>query len=293
MTLRRSNKPALWLLAVAFTILAVAILATSAMTAPAEAQDPAGSINNLLVSSPNPGQLLITWDSPAEVPTDYRVRWAPSNQDYLSYSEDNTSERGSAYPKALTLTVDNLPAGIEYKVQVRTRYYEGQHQDNPWSGPWTDEFTQRVNDDPPAAPTGPPRLPSDPRQRDPKLDCPKSWHHHRIQRTAWSRRQLNDRHRGRQWKHQHAVHRLQRGGRDRLRLRRPGPEPRRGRRPFRDNQRHDNRTTATHSGTYAGTGLRRSEQLVAGQRHRWTVGHSVEPPNRRTERLPRRVGSSR
>ena len=154
MTLRRSNKPALWLLAVAFTILAGAILATSAMTAPAEAQDPAGSINNLLVSSPNPGQLLITWDSPEEVPTDYRVRWAPSNQDYLSYSEDNTSERGSAYPKALTFTVDNLPAGIEYKVQVRARYYEGQHQDNPWSGPWTNEFTQRVNDDPPAAPTG-------------------------------------------------------------------------------------------------------------------------------------------
>ena len=154
MTLHRSNKMTLWLLAVAFTILAVAILATSAMTAPAEAQDPAGSIDNLLVSSPNPGQLLITWDSPEEVPTDYRVRWAPSNQDYLSYSEDNTSERGSAYPKALTFTVDNLPAGIEYKVQVRARYYDGEHADSPWSGPWTDEFTQRVNDDPPAAPTG-------------------------------------------------------------------------------------------------------------------------------------------
>ena len=154
MTLHRSNKMTLWLLAAAFTLLAVAILATSAMTVPAEAQDTDGSINNLLVSSPNPGQLLITWDSPAEVPTDYRVRWAPSNQDYLSYSEDNTSERGSAYPEALTLTVDNLPVGSEYKVQVRARYYEGQHQDNPWSGPWTDELTQRVNDDPPAAPTG-------------------------------------------------------------------------------------------------------------------------------------------
>ena len=148
MTLHRSNKMTLWLLAVAFTILAVAILATSAMTAPAEAQDPDGSINNLLVSSPNPGQLLITWDSPEEVPTDYRVRWAPSNQDYLSYSEDNTSERGSAYPEALTFTVDNLPAGIEYKVQVRARYYDGDNTDSPWSGPWTDEATVTISSPP-------------------------------------------------------------------------------------------------------------------------------------------------
>ena len=144
MTVHRYNKMTLWLLAVAFTILAVAILATSALTAPAEAQDPDGSIDNLLVSSPNPGQLLITWGSPEEVPTDYRVRWAPSNQDYLSYSEDNTSERGSAYPEALTFTVDNLPAGIEYKVQVRARYYDGDNTDSPWSGPWTAEATVTI-----------------------------------------------------------------------------------------------------------------------------------------------------
>ena len=144
MTVHRYNKMTLWLLAVAFTILAVAILATSALTAPAEAQDPDGSIDNLLVSSPNPGQLLITWGSPEEVPTDYRVRWAPSNQDYLSYSEDNTSERGSAYPEALTFTVANLPAGVEYKVQVRARYYDGDNTDSPWSGPWTDEATVTI-----------------------------------------------------------------------------------------------------------------------------------------------------
>ena len=148
MTLHRSNKMTLWLLAVAFTILAGAILATSALTAPAEAQDPDGSIDNLLVSIPNPGQLLITWGSPEEVPTDYRVRWAPSNQDYLSYSEDNTSERGSAYPEALTFTVANLPAGIEYKVQVRARYYDGDNTDSPWSGPWTAEATVTISSPP-------------------------------------------------------------------------------------------------------------------------------------------------
>ena len=156
MTLHRSNKMTLWLLAVAFTILAVAILATSAMTVPAEAQDPDGSINNLLVSSPNPGQLLITWDSPAEVPTDYRVRWAPSNQDYLSYSAPNEANRGSEYPNGqdTSMTLTNLSRGSTFKVQIRTRYETGGDNNGPWSGPWTDEFTQRVNDDPPAAPTG-------------------------------------------------------------------------------------------------------------------------------------------
>ena len=133
---------------IAITTLAVlvAVIATLALGSfTAQAQEPAGSINNKLVSSPDPGQLVITWDSPNETPTDYRVRWAPANQDYLSYSVENTSERGSAYPEATTLTVDNLPTGTEYKLQVRARYYQGQHQDNPWSGPWSEEATITVS----------------------------------------------------------------------------------------------------------------------------------------------------
>ena len=119
-----------------------------------QAQDDQGAIGNLSVSSPDAGQLVAAWSAPSETPTDYRVRWAPTGQDYLSYSEDNTSERGSAYPEALNLTVDNLPAGVGYKVQVRARYYQGQHHDSPWSGPWTGEVTQRVKNNPPEAPTG-------------------------------------------------------------------------------------------------------------------------------------------
>ena len=132
----------------AITTLAVltAVIATLAFSNfTAQAQEPAGSINNQLVSSPDPGQLVVTWSAPNETPTDYRVRWAPANQDYLSYSVDNTSERGSAYPEATTLTVDNLPTGTEYKLQVRARYYQGQHQDNPWSGPWSEEATITVS----------------------------------------------------------------------------------------------------------------------------------------------------
>ena len=140
---------------IAITTLAVlaAVIVTLALGSfTAQAQEPAGSINNQMVSSPDPGQLVVTWDPPTETPTDYRVRWAPANQDYLSYSVENTSERGSAYPEATTLTVDNLPTGTEYKLQVRARYYQGQHQDNPWSGPWSEEATIKVSSSPTPTP---------------------------------------------------------------------------------------------------------------------------------------------
>ena len=114
-----------------------------------------GDISNLSATSPSPGQLVITWTAPDETPTDYRVRWAPSDQDHLSYSADDTAERGNAYPEVTALTVDNLPAGTDYKIQVRSRYYEGDYAGNqPWSGPWTGVSTQRVKADPPTPPTG-------------------------------------------------------------------------------------------------------------------------------------------
>ena len=103
-----------------------------------QAQDDRGAVSNLSVSSPNPGQLVVAWSAPSETPTDYRVRWAPSGQDYLSFSEPNTSERGSAYPTGTSHTVSSLAAGASYKVQVRARYNGGEHADNPWSGPWSD-----------------------------------------------------------------------------------------------------------------------------------------------------------
>ena len=133
------------MLTVTFVILLVLAAALLLDGQPAvQAQQEQGAISHLSVSSPDPGQLVVTWNAPAETPTDYRVRWTPSNQDYLAYTEDNTSERGSAYPEVTTLTVDNLPTGVEYKVQVRARHSGGQHQDNPWSGPWSDEATITV-----------------------------------------------------------------------------------------------------------------------------------------------------
>ena len=109
------------------------------------AADPVrGEVQNLQLSSPAPGQLVIAWDEPGETPSDYRVTWTPSGQDFPSYRDDNASDRGNAYPTANTHTVDDLPAGTELKVMVRARYNTGEHEGSPWSGPWTDEATITV-----------------------------------------------------------------------------------------------------------------------------------------------------
>ena len=158
MTLHRSNKPALWLLAAALTILAVTILATSAMTAPAPAHAQAGndSIPSLTLDSNEPGQLVINWQAPEQAPTDYRIRWANSSIGFPSYNSPNEAERGNEYPLAgvTTLTLNNLTPGDSYKVQIRSRYYNADRSVRESSGPWTDVITQRVKNNPPAAPTG-------------------------------------------------------------------------------------------------------------------------------------------
>ena len=158
MTLHRSNKPALWLLAAALTILAVTILATSAMTAPAPAHAQAGndSIPSLTLDSNQPGQLVINWQAPQQAPTDYRIRWANSSIGFPSYNSPNEAERGNVYPAGgvTTLTLNNLTPGDTYKVQMRSRYYNEDGSARQSSGPWTATTTQRVKNHPPAAPTG-------------------------------------------------------------------------------------------------------------------------------------------
>ena len=53
------------------------------------------------------------------------------------------------------MTLTGLPKGVEYKVQMRSRYHDGQYAGTQsWSGPWTEVATQRVKADPPSAPTG-------------------------------------------------------------------------------------------------------------------------------------------
>ena len=112
-------------------------------------------VTSLALSSDTAGQLAITWTQPSEQPTDYRISWAPADEDYLSYSKENTSRSGNSYPdgSATSLTLTGLPGGVNYKLIMRARYHDEQTNEHS-SGPWTGEVTQRVKNNPPEAPTG-------------------------------------------------------------------------------------------------------------------------------------------
>ncbi len=129
---------------------------SSGLPRTAQAQAERGAIPSLNLASSEPGQLVITWETPDPAPTDYRLRWAPATGDFLSYKDVNEVERGNLYPlgDVTTLTVDNLTPGDSYKVQMRSRYYNADRSVHESSGPWTNTATQRVKNNPPAAPTG-------------------------------------------------------------------------------------------------------------------------------------------
>ena len=137
-------------------IIAATITMSSGLPGTVQAQAERGTIPSLNLASSEPGQLVITWETPDPAPTDYRVRWAPTNENFLSYKDVNEVERGNLYPLGgvTSLTLNNLTPGDSYKVQMRSRYYNADRSVRESSGPWTNTATQRVKDHPPAAPTG-------------------------------------------------------------------------------------------------------------------------------------------
>ena len=137
-------------------IIAATITMSSGLPGVVQAQAERGAIPSLTLHSTEPGQLIITWETPDPAPTDYRVRWAPTSENFLSYRDDNETQRGNLYPLrgVTTLTLDNLTPGDNYKVQMRSRYYNADRSVRESSGPWTNTATQRVKNNPPAAPTG-------------------------------------------------------------------------------------------------------------------------------------------
>lgn len=128
--------------------LAIAVLTAVGITI-AQAQDDPKSLPSLTLSSPNPGELVITWTAPANAPEDYRVAWAPADQSYLSYRDANEQKRGNAYPggSATSHTLTGLPENTKYKVNARARYNNG-------SGPWREaKFTVSGTPSPTQQPT--------------------------------------------------------------------------------------------------------------------------------------------
>ena len=143
-------------LALAVMVVAVALFISYGPAVPTMAQAEPGAITSVTLDSHQPGQLVITWETPDPAPTDYRVSWAHTSLGFLSYKDSNEAQRANVYPAAgvNTLTINDLTPGDTYKVQMRSRYYNADRSVHAWSGPWTATTTQRVKNHPPAAPTG-------------------------------------------------------------------------------------------------------------------------------------------
>ena len=122
------------------------------LAAPATGSTPPapGSIENLRLSSENPGELTITWDLPEPVPSDYRISWAEENLKYLSFKAENEAGRGNDYPEGETtsITLTGLTEGATFKIRMRARYETGDSGKGPWSGPWSTVTTGTVSETP-------------------------------------------------------------------------------------------------------------------------------------------------
>ena len=138
---------------IAITTLAVlaAVITTLALSSfTAEAQGTRGAIANLQLTSTTAGELTVSWDAASPTPTDYRVDWAKSGENYTSWKVDD----GHVYPAetVTATTITDLSHDTEYKIRMRARYYKGEHEGKSWGGPW-EEATITVAGEPAETPT--------------------------------------------------------------------------------------------------------------------------------------------
>ena len=137
-------------------VLLLAVVTLGGVFAVAQAQQADGTMDGVTLASDAPGALTVSWETPSPAPTDYRLRWAPVESDFLPWKDGNETDRGNAYPAgdATSLTLSGLPEGTEFKLQVRARYHKGEYKKSPWSGPWA-EASALVMSQPPDVPDPP------------------------------------------------------------------------------------------------------------------------------------------
>ena len=151
----------------AVLLIAVALLVF--LQSPAEAQANDRDVSGVALTSPNPGELVITWDAPGNAPDDYRVTWKKSDGKWASYKNANTALGGNAFPTGTSHTVAGLEEGTAYKARVRARYHNADGNVEQ-SGPWSDaveitisatpsqdgdgDSNEGSSTNPPAKPTG-------------------------------------------------------------------------------------------------------------------------------------------
>ena len=125
-------------LALTTVMVTVALLMAYGLALPALAQNDESALGSLSLTSDTPGEIEVSWTAPSLAPSDYRMSWTPDGEAYPSYKDANQADRGNTYPEGdqTSLTLTGLTAGTEYTVQVRARYNDGEHADQPWAGPW-------------------------------------------------------------------------------------------------------------------------------------------------------------
>ena len=148
-------------------VLAAVITTLTLSSFTAEAQGNSGAVANLQLNSTSAGELTVSWDAASPTPTDYRVDWAKSTEDYQSWKVDE----GHVYPTpdATTTTITDLSHDTEYKIRMRARYYRGEHEGKSWGGPWA-TATITVAGEPAETPTPEP-VKEEPVQQPPR-DAP-------------------------------------------------------------------------------------------------------------------------
>ncbi len=122
------------------SLLIAAIVATLTYH-PLFAQSQDGTIDTFTLSSNTDGEITLSWEAPSPAPSDYRVSYAPNDEDYLSWRDDNEDHKGNSFPagEATSLTLTGLNKGVLYKVQIRARYRTGEYASNRWSGSWNEQ----------------------------------------------------------------------------------------------------------------------------------------------------------
>ena len=141
-----------------------------------------GAITGLTLTSEAPGTLTVSWEATSPIPTDYRVDWAESDEDYQSWKVDE----GHKYPAptATAVTITDLEHDTEYKIRMRARYYRGEHEGKSWGGPWATatitvagEPAETPTPEPAETPTPEPAekepVKKEPGQRPPRSDPPR------------------------------------------------------------------------------------------------------------------------
>ena len=138
-----------WIFLATILLVTVAITISTFYFATVQAESH-GAITGLTLTSNAPGTLTVSWDAASPTPTDYRVDWAKSDEDYQSWKVDE----GHKYPAptATTVTIADLEHDTEYRIRMRARYYRGEHEGKSWGGPWATE-TITVAGEPAETPT--------------------------------------------------------------------------------------------------------------------------------------------